>query len=262
MRALDGHVDDLPGLQTQVAGIATALQSQGLKSLRLVPAGPEGTYDLVAEASPPTKKAKVKVTRDQRATVTVNAQVTFDKAPIIAERFGRAAAKDDQGKPIMVDGLPVMMENALPATMRSVAGYRQVPSVVGGVIFPPQPGSNQVTLRTWNTGDPVKMSNSSHAESQLAQWLLEDADRSATVTHVNIVITGLCPCPACAGTLQRLRSVLVARAAARSKEATFSIDVGGSKKYKDWPDAAAAVAALQPWAVAGSPKESKKVEIV
>lgn len=262
VRALDGHVDDLAGLQKQVATIAAALRPQGLKSLRLVPASAEGTYDLVAEASPASKKAKVKVSRDQRATVTVNAQVTFDKPPVIAERFGRAAAKDASGKPIMVGGLPVMLENALPATIRSVAGYRQVPSVVGGVIFPPQAGAHTVSLRTWNTGDPAKMSNSSHAESQLAQWLLEDADRSRTITNVSIVITGLCPCPACAGTLQRVRSTLLSRAAARDLAATFSIDVGSSKKYKDWANSAASVAALLPWAVTGSPKESKKVEIV
>jgi hypothetical protein len=257
-----------PQLHEAVGRIAGDLRPRGLKSLRLVPAAGEDHFDLVAEASPAKKKARVKITRDQKASVTVNASATFDKPPKIEEKFGSSLLRDAQGKPVLDEsGKPVMEPGTLPATIESTAGYRKVPSAAGGIILPESAGSTEVKLRTWNTGDPVKQSSASHAENQLANWLTSRADPSATVVDLKVVLTGkYSPCPGCAAALRTLGALLKERAASRSKTVVLSIDYTAVKNsYPAWSSPSECAGALAGWGVNGAPpKEDAEatVEVV
>ncbi|MER7863222.1 hypothetical protein ABTX61_29255 [Amycolatopsis japonica] len=251
-------------LRQAAARILGELRPAGLKDLRVIPGQTADEFSVEATASPGTPVIKGKKgSRDAQATVTVNASVTFNKPPKYKERFGSTAAKDSSGNVLMQDGKPVMVENTLPATFGESRGYRQLGGTVGGIILPPAPGSTEAKLRTWNTGNPVKMSNSSHAERQLSDWIRNDADKSAVVTDVNIVLTGkYSPCPGCASTLKSLRALLLDRLREHNAKAPegskltlkASIDYSNTRNlYPDWPDAAACAAALSGWSVNGAP---------
>jgi hypothetical protein len=240
---------DLDKIKEQAALVIDAAKKISQQSAALTPAVPGfadlakqiseygqryGVTDLgdVLEPEPPPRP---KITRDERATVTVDATIEFDRTPQVKEHFGSQVSHDDSGSLVTV---------RLPATFQGARGYRKIPSL-GGIIYPPDPGSKTLRVRSWNTGDPARLSNSSHAEAQFAEWLTHDADPQARVTSLSLVVRGRSPCPYCAKTLSDLADTLKRRFAG----VTLSLAWQG-QLYKEWNnDEAKMSSSIKGWTV-------------
>lgn len=75
-----------------------------------------------------------------------------------------------------------------------------------GLIVEPTEGSHTLEALAYNTREPVKGSNVSHAERQIVEWFLgEDFLWKTRVTHVHIRVAGRDICPDCLEDLKKLR---------------------------------------------------------
>ena len=246
-----GSVEELRGV---VGSVEAGLRPSGLKSLALTPSGQDGDYDLIAEASPRQKVAKVVdmfARARRKADVTARATITFQDPPDTSWlNFPKQAVRNGDQAVLGSDGRPVM-EPAGPAA-----------GVAGTLVAPPQAGAR--TLETASmSGKTLRKrgANVSHAEFHSANFITDPRLKSL-VTDVKITMQGKwSPCRECAGTLAELRKALVARAGAAG--VTCSIDCSGVSLHGDWAgDPSALRAALGGWAMADpKPAPATKVSI-
>lgn len=90
-----------------------------------------------------------------------------------------------------------------------------------------------VKLRSWNTGDPERINNTSHAEAQVAAWIGEDSGRNAKVVSLDLVVQKKSPCRMCVNTLRVLARSLKSREGGSA--VTLTLSWSGSL-HRDWKD--------------------------
>jgi hypothetical protein len=198
---------DLKGVKQIVAGILQQLQPRGLKNLEVGPKSPEG-FTIFATASP--KDALTKLVPKKRAAVmSVTIKVKGAALQGMNQAWDKVAARDAAGNIIMVNGKPQMVATGtalLPPVSGGQLGGR---TKYGGAIELPKPGSSEVKLKTWNTGelDPKTASNGSHAEMQFDNWLegqdVKWRDRIESITAT----INLSPCKMCSVTLSHIHAL-------------------------------------------------------
>ena len=124
---------------------------------------------------------------------------------------------------------------------------------MGGLIVPPESGSDEIKLVTWNTGDldPRILSNGSHAEAQFAAWFeVQPQEWRRRVVSIDAHIN-FSPCTMCAADLSRVSALAPAL-----KTAMLSF----KKPYSEGPLATttASLSSMHPWKVTPSSVEGEK----
>lgn len=76
-----------------------------------------------------------------------------------------------------------------------------------GVIVEPPAGSREIEVLAWNTGQPNRSHNTSHAERQFVEWFEgRPLPWRKRVTSVQVDVQGRPVCPLCLPDLERVRS--------------------------------------------------------
>jgi hypothetical protein len=201
---------DIQGSKQIVAGILQRLRPRGLKNLEIGPKTPSGEYTVFAEASPKDPIRKL-IPKKRSAVMSVTITVKGgDALTGITQSWDRRAARDASGKIIYENGKPKLVPTGfgiLPPVGGGPVGGR---TVTGGAIALPAPGSPEVKLVTWNTGelDPRTASNGSHAERQLESWMArQNAAWRERVVSITATIN-LSPCQLCSGTLSHIHALV------------------------------------------------------
>jgi hypothetical protein len=207
-----------------VSGVRTELQPLGLHRLDLRPAEEPGDYYLVAQASDPTKVAKLKQRKPpvRTAAVTLQARLVFDRPAVAAIEQGRGSPLKFQEKDLPRVGQPETRYAGEVYGRRSAAAGRaqDVPSgryeaqhKIGSHLVRPDDVSTaqEVTIKSWNTGEPRPESNASHAERSFAPWV-EHAVAGGGLREVHVQIN-YSPCSICCNYLPDVKRVsgLIAR---------------------------------------------------
>ena len=207
-RAGDLVIDRLHGTHTEqeitsvVMGVRGELQPMGLKQLDVVPGKAPGEFDVVAQrASMKVAKGKPSAKPPVRtAHVTLEARFVFNEPAIRAfERGMRGNLRFFEGE------VPRARSNRYPneTTGRrrgATLPGRDMPAGqfrgAGSLLEPANPSDTIAIVKAWNSGDPARESNNSHAERFLFPWITH-ALNSKALTEVSVQIN-LSPCMRCA----------------------------------------------------------------
>jgi hypothetical protein len=200
-----------------VNAVLTELQPAGLKRLVLGPEGDDGEYALLAEASPLEEIMRLgpmprstKVVMGVTLTLigaepvlpsvdprTARIPETEDKTP-----FKRWLTGAQEQPPKLVRRLSPT--EGLSVKWGAIGADRDPRFNSGGFLVEPDPGSNQVQLVTWSTGEPIRDSNVSHAEHQFLGFLKrQQLSWRARIREIEIEITQS-PCPNCVPDLKEV----------------------------------------------------------
>jgi hypothetical protein len=227
-RFSDGATED--EIEASLPGILAELRPMGLKNLAVGPLGEDDAREILAEASPKSRIAKI---IKKRVTVAVSAEIThkdafkgsglfkddenphfadyslslakmrskmktesdedFEKRKARFERIaeGRTEALAEIGGTGRAALLPEVRQ-----PMGTPARFGSQPS--GGLIFEPKEGARTFEVMAWNTSEPVPGSNVSHAETQFVEWFENrPSDWLKDVEIVKVRVQGRPICPAC-----------------------------------------------------------------
>lgn len=207
--------------------IQTDLSSMGLKSLTLGVEQEDGSIPILAEASPKkvvNKLVSKNVTVALRATINLREE---DTAPIEQGLALEGESINFQFTELVAQGEILGDDPNATARRRalaSVGGSGQeapLPSVSqppgtaarhgsqpgAGLIVGPPPGARSLTVLAWNTSQPIRDDNTSHAENQFIQWFrARPSSWHRRVASVQIIIEGRPICPRCETGLTELQS--------------------------------------------------------
>jgi hypothetical protein len=176
--------------------VLAEFRDQGLKRLELGQKTETGEYIVFAEASP--NSALLKLTPKRRKVrMTVSLKLTGSEPLLegVTTKLGKHIRYVNGEK----------KETALPAPLKPVEGK----SVMGGLLVPPEPESDEVKLVTWNTGDidPRVLSNATHAERQFTSWFESQPEKwRRRVVSIEAQIN-YSPCTSCAADLSRIAAL-------------------------------------------------------
>jgi hypothetical protein len=178
-----------------VAEVANQLKPSGLKRLELGNPQADGSFTILAEASPvlPLARLVKSVPAPRGRSVRVAAEITLDAPSVVGA-----------------------------ATLLPVADSATVPR--GGAVLAQDPRRhNVVQVVTWNTSDIYTTGNSSHAEHQLAAFIRHGlgTDGMKRVRRIEVNIFSFSPCSTCS---DELRTLLRDIGAARSRPFNASSD--------------------------------------
>jgi hypothetical protein len=202
-RAQDKHSE--AELQTVLAGILTELRPDGLKSLELTGPDEQGERFISAEASPAKKVAKTgKKPNAKRTGTLLTATLTLKSDAL-------ATLEAQRGRPyLFTPGIVVPRLRTAdvkgqvqgPQTATQIGEAAQGQSKVTTFLVKPEAGSNEVKMYSYNTGDPIRLANTSHAEHQLLNLLTPRLLRQ--LVDLKIAINNS-PCSQCAAELAALK---------------------------------------------------------
>lgn len=182
----------------------------------------------------------------RKVRMVVTLRVT-GKQPLlegVTTKLGRRLVPNEKGELVTAE--------MLAAPLKPVPGK----SAMGGLLLPPESGSKEVKLVTWNTGDldPKVESNATHAERQFVEWFedqpLEWRNRVETID----IRINFSPCTFCAVDLRRIVAL-----APSLKSASITYD----KKYTQGPLATTEASLGQlrrKWTINGQPPTGEKEE--
>ncbi len=192
------HRHDIDAILAQ---ILAEYQDRGLVSLGL---GPEnaGAVPVVAVASPP--EVLLALTPRRRAVrMIATLRVTGERMTGVVPQLGRQWSADEDGNLVRGADLPTALP---PTTTEGKGGTPR--TTTGGLLIPPEHGTDAVEVVTWNTGelDPKVRSNGSHAEPQFVQWATRPENRQLLqrATSLSIDMYDWHPCAACGADLNRV----------------------------------------------------------
>ncbi|MDJ0845627.1 eCIS core domain-containing protein [Crocosphaera sp.] len=191
-------------IDKHVRKVFSRLKSKGLKRLYVGNKHKDGSYSIFAEASPDKELLKLAPAR-RKVRMVVTLEVSGEE-PILK------GVTTKLGKQITYDKGKVTSTEDLPAPLKGVTVTGKATSKVksGGLLVPPEKGSKEVKLVTWNTGeiDPTIQSNATHAERQFTEWLEDQPIQwRRRVQRINIKIN-FSPCIFCASDLARILTLL------------------------------------------------------
>ena len=218
-RLQGGHKQE--EIDSVVAQVRQELAAAGLKKLEFGAPDSKGNVPLWGEASPGKKVATVKTGGEpKKVSVVMVARLIFKAAALPAIEQAKAGETGRPQTPLQFG------PRSIPTTKPTVPAVPDVPQVGGipsgtqqatEVATPPrgqhkygtamlQPASaaaNEVKTVSWNTGDPVEGSNSSHAEASFTEFLSWRVRRNLKEVHATINYS---PCSMCSGTLPDLKA--------------------------------------------------------
>ena len=209
--------------QSVLPEILGELQPQGLKSLTLGPENEEGDREILAEASPRRRVAKLV---QKRIIVEISAQIEVEGEPVLTGiTHGRRLELSAKGgwewrppeDPLAFAEFHAKQREALGGTGRAaqlppVKQPSWMPAKKGdqpsaGLIIEPEAGSRKLEVLAWNTSSPAKGTNVSHAERQFVEWI---EGRPHTwlqrVVSLRVSVEGRPICPDCESDLKRLKN--------------------------------------------------------
>jgi len=192
-----------PDVDTTLGKILTDLSAKGLKSLKMGSKRKDGTYPVIAVASPPEVLLAM---APRRRAVRMIVTLTVTGVPLegVTPQPRPSTRYDDKRRVVSSELTPA----PLPATNVEGKGGRSRGSY-GGRLIPTEPGSDKVEVVTWNTGelDWRVRSNASHAEPQFTQWVLKHENQQLLrrTTNIDVQMYDWNPCLACASDLNRVR---------------------------------------------------------
>jgi hypothetical protein len=189
-----------------VAAIGQQLKPIGLRKLEVAPENSEGSYTILAEASPvlPLAYLVKKVKAPRGRSVRVAAEITL--APPSPDSLSLAPGGSKFG------GGPI-----LPASDRAIMPY-------GGAALKTDPARpNVVQAVTWNTSDIDTVNNDSHAEHHLIAFIVNRLgdDGMGRILRIKVNNFHLSPCSTCAGELATLLEEI-----AKQRQRPFRPDTG------------------------------------
>ena len=202
--------------------VQSELQPRGLKSLTLGPPDAQGEREVLAEASPRSRVAKLV---HKKVTVAVSAKIEVTGDPVLtgltrgpeiqrersgaervwpAETFNYAKFHDLQKEALGGTGSAAMLPQ-VSQPPRTAARKGSQPS--GGLIVEPKAGSHILEILSWNTSQPERGHNVSHAEKQFINWFEARPQTWLNrVKSVHVEVDGRPVCPICETDLKALRS--------------------------------------------------------
>lgn len=211
--------------QSILPSVFQELQPRGLKSLTLGPPSSEGEVEILAEASPKSRVAKL---IHKRVTVAISARVEVKGEPVLTgilqgpqrmrtSRYGGETVFPGEAPIAFNAGYSQEQQQALGGTGRAATlpAVSQPPRTAarkgdqpsGGLIVEPTPGSREIEVLAWNTGQPNRSHNTSHAERQFVEWFEgRPLAWRRRVISVQVDVQGRPVCPLCLPDLQRVRS--------------------------------------------------------
>ena len=210
--------------ETALPQILHELAPMGLKSLILGPADADGVREILAEASPRKRVAKL---RHKKITVAVSAKIQIDTkqedilsgmlhGPTV-ERTRSGSERFWPGESLLFSEFHEDQKEALGGTGKAATlpPVSQPPrtrakrgdQAAAGLIVEPEKGSSELEILAWNTSQPEKGHNVSHAERQFVDWFESRPGAwLKRVVSVNIDVEGRAVCDECLADLKRLRS--------------------------------------------------------
>jgi hypothetical protein len=211
--------------QSILPSVFQELQPKGLKSLTLGPPSSEGEVEVLAEASPKSRVAKL---IHKRVTVAISARVQVKGEPVltgILQGPQRMRTSSYGGETVFPGEAPIAFrpgysqeqQQALGGTGRAATlppvsqppgtAARKGDQPSAGVIAEPQAGSREIEVLAWNTGQPNRAHNTSHAERQFVEWFEgRPLAWRKRVISVQVDVQGRPVCPLCLPDLERVRS--------------------------------------------------------
>jgi hypothetical protein len=207
-------------MQTVVNQVRQELAPAGLKSLAFGAPNAKGDAPLIGEASPGKTVATKKAGGEpKKVSVVMVARLIFKSAALPAIESAKAR---ETGKPVT----PLQFgPRSIPTTKSTVPEVPVVPQVgavpsgtqqatevatpprgqhkYGTAMLQPAAGANEVKTVSWNTGDPIEGSNSSHAESSFSEFLSWRIRKELKEVHATINYS---PCSMCSSTLPDLKA--------------------------------------------------------
>jgi hypothetical protein len=195
-----------PDVDKALGKILKDLGPKGLKSLKMGDKRKDGSYPVVAVASPPEVLLAM-APRGRAVRMIVTLTVTGTPLEGVTPQPRPSTRFDDNGRPVSSELTPA----PLPATNIEGKGGKSR-GIYGGRLIPTEAGSDKVEVVTWNTGerDWAVASNASHAEAQFNQWALKEEHRQllSRTRNIDIQMYDWNPCLACASDLNRVRGWL------------------------------------------------------
>jgi len=194
-------------------GIVQGLTPMGLKSLTLGPADEQGTREILAEASP---KERIASLIAKKVTVGVSTKITFkdEASPLegmmhgpkspkaesplaFAKKIDPVTWKPIEGASPFSPSQQQALEGANAALLPSVGNLQNFQPQAGYVVAPAA-GSNTLELLSWNSSEPVRFDNLSHAEKQAVEFLKGRPDAwLKRVSNIFLTIEGRKVCKKC-----------------------------------------------------------------
>lgn len=194
----------------QVLGqVHNDLRHLGLRSLTLGP-DQDGERAIFAEAS---EKKRIAAIARKRVTVAVSAKIVVEGETVLQgmERRGERTAafaqfSGERAEAIGGSGRAALLPE-VSQPPRTAAKKGSQPS--SGLILEPASASRELEVVAWNTGQPNKEHNTSHAERQFVEWF-EGRPPSWRNRVISIVIAveGRKVCSVCETDLKRLHSLV------------------------------------------------------
>jgi hypothetical protein len=207
-RLSGNHSDE--EIQTVVNQVKQELASAGLKRLEFGALNSEGEAPLIAEASPAKTVAKKKKPKSKTASVVMVARILFKTAAVPAIEGTRRLLGGQQAPPLSFGEWRIPKVRG-PAVSGAVSGVQQATAIgtpppgqhkQTTMLLQPAPGATEVKVMSWNTGEPVPGSASSHAERAFTGWFTTAIRRNVNEVHINI---NLSPCSICSTNLPNIK---------------------------------------------------------
>jgi hypothetical protein len=207
-RLSGSHSDE--EIQTVINQVKQELAPAGLKRLEFGALNSEGEAPLIAEASPAKTVAKKKKPKAKTASVVMVARILFKTAAVPAIEGTRRLLGGHQAPPLSF-GAYTIPQTRGPAVPGAVSGAQQATPVgtpptgqhkQTTMLLQPAPGATEVKVMSWNTGEPVPGSASSHAERAFTGWFTTAIRRNVNEVHINI---NLSPCSICSSNLPNIK---------------------------------------------------------
>ena len=200
--AAAGQTEDDAEIDTIVDAIRTELAPLGLSRLEFTDYDREGVAYLVAAASRPTRVGRKRRPPLRTAACRLRVALHFNSAAEAAT-FAQGRRFDEFNLPRGKGGSDPPSEVRLVKTAQ--IGTRTSTSRSGVHMLEPSPGNTVVRLASWNTGEPARGSNDSHAERQFRDWYWESQNKGLIggLNHIELAIN-ISPCSWCAAALAKL----------------------------------------------------------
>ncbi|HEX8407548.1 MAG TPA: hypothetical protein VF883_01700 [Thermoanaerobaculia bacterium] len=212
----------VPRTQSVLQSVLQKLQPKGLKRLFLGPEDANGDREIIAEASPKKRVAKL---IHKKVTVAISARIQVKGEPVLTgmlhgprtvpiSRYGGEMhwpAETARFNEYHADQQAVLGGTGRAATLpavpqppRTAAKKGSQPSA--GVIVEPDAQSRTLEVLAWNTSRPERGHNVSHAERQFIEWFEgRPGPWLKRVETVDIEVQGRAVCSICEPDLKALR---------------------------------------------------------
>ncbi len=208
--------------QTVLPEVLRELGPKGLKSLTLGPPSAEGDVEVLAEASPRERVAQLV---HKKIIVAISAQIQVKGEPVLTgilrgpqiERTRGGGEVAWPGETMRFSEFHEEQKEALGGTGRAATlppvpqpprtAARKGDQPSAGLIVEPPPESRELEVLAWNTSQPNRGHNTSHAERQFIEWF--DSRPFAwrrRVVSVQVDVEGRPVCPLCERDLVELRA--------------------------------------------------------